>query len=98
MNTKELKTLKQTKVSGVRTWDPTHYVCEVQWIENNGVSVPLTVYRHIALSPNGQNPVLLAGYGAYGTSHEPVFKPESLSLLQRGWILAVAHCRCVVAV
>jgi oligopeptidase B len=95
LNTRELKKLKQSSVPGVHAWNPAHYICEVKWVDNDGVQVPLTMYRHVSVPQNGENPVLLSGYGAYGTSHEPTFKPENLSLLQRGWILAVCHARYV---
>lgn len=95
MNTKGLKKLKQSVLPGVQEWDPSQYQCEVHWVQSGDVKVPLTLYRHKGILQNGENPVLLAGYGAYGTSHEPTFKPESLSLLQRGWILAVSHTRFV---
>ncbi|KAJ1984339.1 hypothetical protein H4R34_000714 [Dimargaris verticillata] len=55
--------------------------------------VPVTLVCNKAMECNGRNPTLLHAYGAYGTSMEMEFRPEMLPLLERGWIVALAHVR-----
>ncbi len=60
---------------------------------SDGASVPVSVvYRPDRRSPQG-NPLLLYGYGAYGISVEPAFNPALVSLLDRGFVYALAHVR-----
>lgn len=59
----------------------------------DGVMVPVSlVYRNDLFSP-GENPLLLYGYGAYGASMDPSFSSNRLSLLNRGFVYAIAHVR-----
>lgn len=59
----------------------------------DGVEVPISlVYRPDARREGG-NPLLLYGYGAYGISTDPVFSAARLSLLDRGFVYAIAHVR-----
>ena len=59
----------------------------------DGVAVPMSlVYRADARRAGG-NPLLLYGYGAYGISTDPVFSAARLSLLDRGFVFAIAHVR-----
>lgn len=59
----------------------------------DGSNIPLSlVYRKDTLTKTG-NPLLLYGYGSYGISIDPEFNPVRLSLLDRGFIFAVAHIR-----
>jgi oligopeptidase B len=68
------------------------YVTQTLNIENDGHAVPVTLaYRKELL--NKQNPVVLYGYGAYGVTMKPYFMPQTISLLDRGVIYAVAHVR-----
>lgn len=62
-------------------------------LSSDGVEVPITVThgRHLAL--DGSSPALLLGYGAYGTPLDVSFCPARLSLLRRGWVVAMAHVR-----
>ena len=61
-------------------------------IESDGHAVPVTLaYRKELL--NKQSPVVLYGYGAYGVTMKPYFMPQTISLLDRGVIYAVAHVR-----
>ena len=55
--------------------------------------VPLTVLHKTGLPLNGSHPALLTVYGAYGISLETGFEPERLVLLDRGWVVALAHVR-----
>ncbi len=58
-----------------------------------GVRVPVTLVRRRGAPLDGSGPLLLSGYGAYGTTQEPAFSAEHLCLLRRGWTLATAHVR-----
>ena len=59
----------------------------------DGTEIPLSiVYRH-GMKRNGQNPLLLYGYGAYGISIDAAFASPRLSLVDRGFIYAIAHVR-----
>ena len=42
---------------------------------------------------HGKNPVLMRSYGAYGVSTDPDFRIEHFPLLERGWVIALAHVR-----
>ena len=77
------------------TWfDASAYaVKRVTAASTDGVSVPVTLtFRKDKVQPDG-NPVLLTGYGAYGSSETPTFPGYWMSLIDRGFILAQAHVR-----
>lgn len=57
------------------------------------VSVPVSFVHRRDLARDGSNPCLLIGYGAYGAVVEPTFSPLLVSLLERGFVFAVAHVR-----
>ena len=59
----------------------------------DGVEVPITVLMHRDTPVDGSAPLLLYGYGAYGMAMEPTFSITRLSLVDRGWIFAIAHVR-----
>jgi oligopeptidase B len=59
----------------------------------DGTRVPLSVAYRKSLKLDGSSPVLLHGYGAYGANLDAEFFPHRLSLLDRGFVLAVAHIR-----
>lgn len=83
---------KQQEVIGGH--DPEKYVSERIWAEApDGVRVPISlVYQRDKISAEG-NPVLLYGYGSYGITVPPGFSVARLSLLQRGFVFAIAHIR-----
>ncbi|KAF1315151.1 Serine protease family s09a, partial [Globisporangium splendens] len=75
---------------------PELYTCERVYVpstSNLDVQVPMTLIHRRDIERNGQNPTLLLGYGAYGTNLEADFELEHLSLLERGWVIALAHAR-----
>jgi oligopeptidase B len=57
------------------------------------VRVPVDLVWRDGTAPNGTAPVLLYGYGAYESSIPPYFSVARLSLLDRGWVFALAHPR-----
>ncbi|HSV04064.1 MAG TPA: S9 family peptidase [Phenylobacterium sp.] len=59
----------------------------------DGETVPITLLMLKDAPRDGSAPVMLYGYGAYGHAMEPAFSIRSLSLVDRGWIWAVAHIR-----
>jgi oligopeptidase B len=83
---------KQTEVRG--GYDPTLYRSErVFATAPDGERVPISLVYRTPLELNGQRPLLLNGYGAYGLSYDPSFSSNTLSLLDRGFVVAIAHVR-----
>jgi oligopeptidase B len=60
---------------------------------SDGVQVPISLVRRRDVARNGGTPTLLYGYGAYEASTDPMFDPVRLSLLERGFVFAIAHVR-----
>ena len=74
--------------------DPSRYVARrLHAAAADGASMPVTVLMRADTPLDGSAPLLLYGYGAYGIPMEPGFSIRSLSLVDRGWIWAVAHVR-----
>jgi oligopeptidase B len=73
-------------------FDPANYVSERFYTTaRDGARVPVSiVYRKGAARPG---PLLLTGYGSYGSSFDPTFSADRLSLLDRGFAFAIAHIR-----
>lgn len=59
----------------------------------DGASIPITVLKLRQTALDGQAPLMLYGYGAYGIALDPTFSIQTLSLVNRGWIWATAHVR-----
>jgi len=60
----------------------------------DGARIPVSlVYRKDLFRQDGSNPLLQYGYGAYGITIEPDFDSDRLSLLDRGFVFAIAHVR-----
>ncbi|MEY9856097.1 oligopeptidase B [Catenulispora sp. GAS73] len=90
--TGELTLLKQQPVLG--GYDPADYVQERVWATaQDGVRVPVTLVRRRGVVADGSNPCLLYGYGSYEASIDPYFSIPRLSLLDRGFVFAIAHVR-----
>jgi oligopeptidase B len=85
--------LKQQEVVGGH--EPSDYHSERIWAKaEDGVLVPISlVYQKSTFSKTGKNPVLLYAYGSYGYSMDAYFSSNRLSLLQRGFVFAIAHIR-----
>jgi oligopeptidase B len=84
---------KQTEVLG--GYDPARYRSERLFATApDGTRVPISLVYQLPLErPGGPRPLLLNGYGAYGISYDPAFSSSSLSLLDRGVVVAIAHVR-----
>lgn len=91
LDTGERQVLKQTEVKG---FDASCYRSERHWITvRDGVEVPVSlVYRKDSYQP-GSNPLLVYGYGSYGSSMDADFSASRLSLLDRGFVFALTHIR-----
>lgn len=59
----------------------------------DGSRVPVSLVWREPLTRDGSHPALLLGYGAYGSSYDPAFSSSYVSLLDRGFIVAIAHVR-----
>lgn len=59
----------------------------------DGTKIPVSIYMKKGTRLNGKSPLLLRGYGAYGNSEEVEFSPTLVSLVERGFIVAIAHVR-----
>jgi len=74
--------------------DPADYVVErLNAPAPDGERVPVTILRHRTTPVDGSAPVLLYGYGSYGNPMAASFTTNRLSLVDRGWIYAIAHVR-----
>lgn len=92
MKTKEKEVKKEQEVLG--TFDKNDYVEERIWATaKDGVKVPISMVYKKGMKKDGSNPFLLYAYGSYGYSMEPYFSTTRLSLLDRGFVYAIAHIR-----
>lgn len=66
---------------------------EVKAKSADGTMVPLSIIHRKDLRMDGSNPTWLEGYGSYGITLDPTFRPTWLALLEHGGIFAVAHVR-----
>ncbi len=75
-------------------WDPASYVTELVFASSaDGTRVPLFLTHRTDVTPDGDIPTLLYGYGGFQVSIGPLFKPEWLAWMERGGLLAVASLR-----
>lgn len=92
MKTKERELKKQREVVGGH--NPDDYVSERIWATaEDGTKVPISLVYKKGLVKDGTNPLYLYAYGSYGISWDPYFSIGRLSLLQRGFVFAIAHVR-----
>ncbi|HEX8577378.1 MAG TPA: S9 family peptidase [Flavobacterium sp.] len=89
--TKEIK--KEQEVLGGK-FDKNNYTEERVWATaTDGTKIPLSIVYKKGIIKNGKNPMLQYAYGSYGMSMDPYFSSTRLSLLDRGFIFAIAHIR-----
>ncbi len=93
LDTLDSEVMKQTRVSD--TFDSSTYASERVMIEaRDGAKVPVSlVYRKDKFKKNGTNPLYQYAYGSYGATIDPTFRSSWLSLLDRGFVVAIAHIR-----
>jgi oligopeptidase B len=93
MRTKTKKILKELEVQGGK-FDKNNYEEKRIWATaTDGTKVPISIVYRKGIKKDGNNPLLLNAYGSYGYSSEPYFSAFNLSLLDRGFILGIAHVR-----
>lgn len=93
MRTRE-KEVKKQQVVFDGNFDTENYTEKRIWAKaSDGKLVPISLVYKNGIELNGKNPLLLYGYGSYGISSEPCFSSTRLSLLNRGFIYAIAHVR-----
>lgn len=93
METRERTLLKEDEVIG--GYDRTDYVVErLNAPSRDGsVDIPISLVYKQGLEKDGDNALLLYAYGSYGSSTEPTFSSTRLSLIDRGFVYAIAHIR-----
>ncbi|HEY2916158.1 MAG TPA: prolyl oligopeptidase family serine peptidase [Candidatus Limnocylindrales bacterium] len=75
-------------------WDPTDFVTEQVFVASaDGSRIPLFLSRRRDVEPTGDVPTVLYGYGGFQIAIGPIFKPEWLTWMERGGLLAVASLR-----
>lgn len=91
MQTHQKQLLKQQEVKG---FERDLYESERIWVKaQDGVDVPVSLVYRKDLFKKGENPILIYGYGSYGSSIDPSFSSPRLSLLDRGFVYAIVHVR-----
>ncbi len=92
MVTRESSLLKQQEVLG--DYNPDDYQTERFYApSHDGVKVPVTIVYRKGIEKDGNNPLLLYGYGSYGASMDTYFSSARISLLDRGFVYAIANVR-----
>ena len=93
MKTKEKEVMKEQQVLGNK-FDKNNYIEERVWATaQDGTKVPISMVYRKELKKDGSNPLLQYAYGSYGYSMDATFSSTRLSLLDRGFIFAIAHIR-----
>lgn len=84
--------LKQQEVPG--GFEASDYVTKRTWaVTRDGARVPVSVMHHKDTALDGSAPLYQYGYGSYGASMDPTFSTSRLSLVDRGFVYAIAHIR-----
>ena len=84
--------LKRDPVLG--SFDPKDYATEFFLVPaRDGAQIPVSLVYRLDVVRDGTAPLLQYGYGAYGLSMDPSFSSPRLSLLDRGFVYAIAHVR-----
>jgi oligopeptidase B len=92
MKTGDQKLLKRDEVVG--SYNPEGYRSQrITLKAMDGVEIPVSLVYKKSKTPLGLRPLLVYGYGSYGASVDPTFSYSRISLLDRGFIFAIAHIR-----
>ena len=92
VSTCQKRLLKQDPVLG--DFDQRNYVTEHLWATaRDGTKVPISIVYRKGFKKDGTAPLLQYGYGSYGFSTDPTFSYSVISLLDRGFVYAIAHIR-----
>jgi oligopeptidase B len=88
----EREMLKREPVLG--GYDPANYATEFAWATaRDGAKVPVSIVYRRTTTRDGSAPLLQVGYGSYGSTYDPEFSYLTPSLLDRGFVVAIAHIR-----
>ncbi|MBC7922383.1 MAG: S9 family peptidase, partial [Ferruginibacter sp.] len=91
-NTKKSTVVKENEVLG--GYDPGQYQTERIFARaDDGTAVPISLVYRKGLPRDGSNPCFLYAYGSYGSSTDATFSSNRVSLLNRGFVYAIAHIR-----
>lgn len=86
-------TLKEQEIVGGQ-FNKQNYISERIWANSeDGKKIPISLVRHISTKLSKETPILLYAYGSYGITVDPTFSSIRLSLLDRGFVFAIAHIR-----
>ncbi len=92
MRTRERRMLKRQPVPG--GFDPDNYRSERLWVTaRDDARIPVSLLYRKEYEQDGSAPLYLYAYGSYGYSTDPEFEDEILSLVDRGFVYAIAHVR-----
>ncbi len=92
MHTGKSEIVKETEVMG--GYDPSLYQTERVFAKaNDGTLIPISLVFRKGLKKDGENPCYLYGYGSYGITIDATFGSNRISLLDRGFVYAIAHIR-----
>lgn len=93
MITKEKEVKKEQQVLGGK-FDKNDYIEERIWATaTDGTKIPISMVYRKGLKKDGKNPLLLYAYGSYGVTMDTYFSSTRLSILDRGFVFAIAHIR-----
>ncbi|MFM9825345.1 S9 family peptidase [Flavobacterium sp.] len=93
MKTKVKEVKKEQQVLGGE-FDKENYIEERIWATaKDGTKIPISMVYRKGLIKDGKNPLLLYAYGSYGISMDATFSTTRLTLLDRGFVFAIAHIR-----
>jgi len=93
MNSRTKTILKESEVMG-GNFDKKNYESKLIWADaRDGKKVPISMVYRKDTYLEGENPLLLYGYGSYGSTNSGGFSSVRLSLLDRGFVYAIAHIR-----
>ena len=91
---KERKSVLLKRQEIVGGYEPSDYITERHFApSHDGVMVPISLVYKKGMKKDGDNPLVLYGYGSYGSSMDAYFSVARLSLLDRGFVWAIAHIR-----
>jgi oligopeptidase B len=92
IQTGERQLMKRTPVLG--GFDSANYRTELVWAPaRDGTKVPVSLVYRTGFRRDGSAPMLQYGYGSYGATMDPAFSVARVSLLDRGFVFALAHVR-----
>jgi len=92
MRSREKALLKQQEIVG--GFNPDEYIAKRLYAPaQDGKKIPISLVYRKDTKLDGQTPLLLYGYGSYGYTIDPTFSVARISLLDRGFVYAIAHIR-----